>query len=210
MAMGVFNDMRVNSGTCETIRDPDLPYLRVKDRRRGRGGGSRSCEDRGIKVMAPLRRHGLAQRSRLQQTQGTMNPLHSTITGSKDSKESETYLLSQESHRECLIKQPQFSTLTLLIIGVTKDPTIQQRSMDIGHHVSDIPRAVGGFTIRWEFDAVEVGVDRWVEVERVAFVEGVDLASGWDSDLRCLRGKDKIGYRERVVTVGSLIRSGKE
>ena len=102
----------------------------------------------------------------------------------RESKESQTYLLGQESHRECLIKQPQLSTLTLLIIGVTKDPTIQQRSMDIGHHGADIPCAVGGFTIRWEFDAVEVGVDGWVEVERVAFVEGVDLASGWDSDLR--------------------------
>ena len=58
--------------------------------------------------------------------------------------------------------------------------------MDIGHHGAYIPCTVGGFTIRWEFDAVEVGVDRWVEVERVALVEGVDLAPGWDSDLRCL------------------------
>ena len=113
-----------------------------------------------------------------------MNPLPSTTTGSKESEESETYLLSQESHRECLIKQPQLSTFTLLIIRVTKDSTIQQRSMDIGHHGADIPCTVGGFTIRREFDAVEVGVDGWMEVERVAFVEGVDLASGWDSDLR--------------------------
>ena len=94
-----------------------------------------------------------------------MNPLPGTTMGRKESKESETYLLSQESHRECLIKQPQLSTFTLLIIRVTKDSTIQQRSMDIGHHGSDIPCAVGGFTIRREFDAVEVGVDGWVEVE---------------------------------------------
>ena len=79
MTMGIFNDMRVNSGTCETTtRDPDLPYLRVKDRRMGRGGGSRSCENRGIKAMAPLRRHGSAQRSKFQKTRGLIDPLPNT------------------------------------------------------------------------------------------------------------------------------------
>ena len=78
MTMGVVNDMRVNRGTCETIRDPDLPYLRVKNRRMGCGGGSRSCENRGIRAMAPLRRHGSAQRSKFQETRGLVDPLPNT------------------------------------------------------------------------------------------------------------------------------------
>ena len=55
--------------------------------------------------------------------------------------------------------------------------------MYIGHHGTDVTRAIRRLAVRGVLDAVEV-VDHWfVVVHRVAFVDGVDLASCGDLDL---------------------------
>ena len=56
--------------------------------------------------------------------------------------------------------------------------------MHVSDHGPDVPRAVRVLAVCGELDALEVVCDRRVEVAGVALVEGVDLASGWDSDLR--------------------------
>jgi hypothetical protein len=67
-----------------------------------------------------------------------------------------TYLLGQKGHRECLIKQPELPTLTLLVGWISEDPTIEQRPMYISDHTSHISRGIRGFAGGWELDAVEV------------------------------------------------------
>jgi hypothetical protein len=59
--------------------------------------------------------------------------------------------------------------------------------MDIGNHGSDVTRAVGGFGSRGVLDGVEVGGHRRMEVHRISFVEGVDLAPWGDGDLQTVR-----------------------
>lgn len=56
--------------------------------------------------------------------------------------------------------------------------------MNIGHHGPDVPSRVWRFARRRELNRVEI-VDHWrVEVDRVSFVEGINLSSGRDADLR--------------------------
>lgn len=86
-------------------------------------------------------------------------------------------LLRKKRHGERLIQQPQLSLLTLLIIGISEDPAIEQRSVHICDHRSDVARAVGRAPVRGVLDAVEI-LDNWfVEVHRVALVERIDLAA---------------------------------
>lgn len=99
-------------------------------------------------------------------------------------RDGRTHLLRQKRHRKRLIKQPQLPTPTLLIIRIPKDPPIQQRPMHIRHHTPDIPRRVRALTgCGRVLDGVEVVDDGRVEVHRVAFVEGVDFATGGDLDV---------------------------
>lgn len=79
-------------------------------------------------------------------------------------------LLGEERHREGLVKHPQFTILALLVIRVAKDTAVQQRSVNIGNHGTDVPRRVRLAILR-VLDAVEVVVGRGVEVQRVSFVE---------------------------------------
>lgn len=108
-----------------------------------------------------------------------------------------TSLLSEERHGEGLVKHSQFTILALLVIRVAKDTAIQQRSVNIGNHGTNVPRRVG-LAILGILDAVEVVVGRGVEMQRVSFVERIDLASRGDFDSRV--GKDKFseGLEENV------------
>lgn len=60
--------------------------------------------------------------------------------------------------------------------------------MNIGNHGTNVPRRVR-LAVLGILDAVKVVVGRGVEVQRVSFVEGVDLASRGDLDSRV--GEDK-------------------
>jgi hypothetical protein len=93
------------------------------------------------------------------------------------------YLLGEVSHGEGLIEKPEFPLLALLVVGVTENATVQQRSVNIGHHRPDIPSRVRRLARGREFNRVEI-VDHWrVEVDRIPFVEGINLSSGRDTDL---------------------------
>ena len=60
--------------------------------------------------------------------------------------------------------------------------------MDISHHGPDVPGRVWRLArLGRELDRVEVVGHWWVEVDRVSFVEGVNLSSSWDLDLRSNR-----------------------
>jgi hypothetical protein len=96
------------------------------------------------------------------------------------------YLLCQESHRECLIKQTQLARFTLLVIGVSEYPTIEQCTVNIGNHGTDVSCTVWGFGWIGEFDGVEIVDDGWVEVHGVTLIEGVDLSAGGYLDLDCV------------------------
>jgi hypothetical protein len=67
-----------------------------------------------------------------------------------------TYLLGQKGHRECLVKQPELPVLTLLVVWISEDATIEQRPMYIGDHTSYISRGIRGFARGRKLDAVEV------------------------------------------------------
>jgi hypothetical protein len=93
------------------------------------------------------------------------------------------YLLGKVGHGEGLVKKPEFSVLALLVIGVTEDTAVQKRSMNISYHGPDVPSRVWRLARGRELDRVEVVGHWWVKVDRVSFVEGVDLSSTRDLDL---------------------------
>lgn len=64
--------------------------------------------------------------------------------------------------------------------------------MDIGDHGTNVSRAVG-LAVSRVLDAVQVLFGGFVEVERVSFVERVDLSSRGDSDVRV--GEDELSER---------------
>lgn len=53
-----------------------------------------------------------------------------------------SYLFDQKCHRERLIQQPQLPALAFLVIRIPKDPTIQQRPMNVGNHRPNVSCAV--------------------------------------------------------------------
>lgn len=59
--------------------------------------------------------------------------------------------------------------------------------MNVGDHGANVTSAVGRLAVGGVFDAVEVVDDGRVVVGGVAFVDGVDLASGGDGDLYQVR-----------------------
>lgn len=82
-----------------------------------------------------------------------------------------TYLLSQKCHRECLVKQPELPVLTLLVVGIPKDATVEERPMYISNHTSDISCGIRRFPGRRILDAVEVVDGRSVEIQRIPLIE---------------------------------------
>jgi hypothetical protein len=67
-----------------------------------------------------------------------------------------TYLLGQKGHGECFVKQSELPVLTLLVIWIPKDATIEQRPMYISNHTSHISRRIRGFAGGRKLDTVEV------------------------------------------------------
>jgi len=94
------------------------------------------------------------------------------------------YLFCNVGHGECLVEKPEFTVLALLVVGVTENTTVQQCSVYIRHHGPDVPSRVWRLALRRELDRVEIVDYWWVEVDRVSFVEGVNLSSRRDLDLR--------------------------
>ena len=76
-----------------------------------------------------------------------------------------TYLLGQKGHRECLIKYPELPVLTLLVMWIPEDATIEQRPMYISDHTSNISRRIRGFAGGRKLDAVEVVNSGRVEMQ---------------------------------------------
>ena len=53
-----------------------------------------------------------------------------------------TGLLTQVGHGEGLVQDPQLSVLGLGVTRVSKDSSVQQGSVDVGHHGTNVSRAV--------------------------------------------------------------------
>lgn len=82
-----------------------------------------------------------------------------------------TYLLYQKGHRECLVKYSELPTLALLVVWIPKYSTVEQRSMYISDHTSDVSCGIRRFPGRWVLDAIEVVDGRRVEVQRITLIE---------------------------------------
>ena len=82
-----------------------------------------------------------------------------------------TYLLGQKSHRECLVKQPELPALTLLVIWIPEDATVEQRPMYVSDHTPDVSRGVRRFAGWWVFDAIEIVGGRGVEMQRISLIK---------------------------------------
>lgn len=142
---------------------------------------------------------------------------------------SSTGLLGQVSHGEGLVQDTQLAVLGLGVARVPKDSSVQQGSVDVGYHRSDVSCAVGALVVlgvldRFHCESAQVDGSAsvpeapptdhqsasltvlqsgLVEVFRVSLVERVDLASLGNSDLGV--GQDELS--ERLVqgeTVDSL------
>jgi hypothetical protein len=114
--------------------------------------------------------------------------------------EQEAYLFSQESHRESFIKQPQFSLLALLIIRITKDAPIEQRPVDVSNHGPDVTRTIRTLWGSRILDGLEVCRHRRVEIHRIAFVKGVDLAARGNLNLGTFKGQYTVPPRMKQAS----------
>lgn len=95
-----------------------------------------------------------------------------------------TYLFGQKGHGEGFVKNAQLSILALLVRGVAKDTSVQQRSVNIGDHRPDVSGGVGfGTFALGMLDAVQILENRFVVVHAVALVDRVDLASVGQGDV---------------------------
>lgn len=110
------------------------------------------------------------------------------------------YLLGEVGHGKGLVEEPEFSALALLVVRVTEDTAVQKRSVDISYHGPNVPGRVWRLARGRELDGVEV-IGHWrVEVDRVSFVERVDLPSTRDPDLHVnQRQRQWTGDEKRLV-----------
>lgn len=65
---------------------------------------------------------------------------------------SSTGLLGQVSHGEGLVQDTQLAVLGLGVARVPKDSSVQQGSVDVGYHRSDVSCAVGALVVLGVFD----------------------------------------------------------
>jgi hypothetical protein len=119
-----------------------------------------------------------------------------------------THLLNEVGHGETLVQKTKLSSLGLLVLGVAKDSSVQQCSVDIGDHGANVTSAVG-LARGGELDRVEVlghgpsdgrvssALERrkdregsLVEVESVTLVERVDFSTRGDANVGV--GKDEL------------------
>lgn len=63
-----------------------------------------------------------------------------------------TGLFGQVSHGEGLVQDTQLAVLGLGVAWVTKDSSVQQGSVDVGYHRSDVSCAVGALVVLGVFD----------------------------------------------------------
>jgi len=115
-------------------------------------------------------------------------------------------LLGEVGHREGFVEKPKFSIFALLVIGVTENATVQQRSVNVGNHGPDIPSRVRRLARRRELDRVEIIGHWWIEVNRVSFVEGIDFPSRWNLDIRVRKDEFTKTWIESVSVHRSLSR----
>lgn len=83
-------------------------------------------------------------------------------------------ILKHHGHRRALIQNSQLALGALLIGRVGEDTSVQQGTVRVGNHATDIPRtvrlAVGGGGL----ERLEVLLDVVLPVQRVTLVDGVD------------------------------------
>lgn len=93
-------------------------------------------------------------------------------------------ILYDHSHGEALVEYTKLALWALLITRVGKDTAVKEGSVDISDHGTDVPGRVGlgsfGFG---ELDGINVGLAGLIPVERVALIDGVDLAAIRDTDV---------------------------
>lgn len=112
------------------------------------------------------------------------------------------HLLDKVGHWEALVQQTQLARLGLLVLGVSEDASVEQCSVNVGDHGSNVASAIR-LARSGELDRIEVlchgpareasqlgaeerrrrGENLLVEVKRVALVERVDLATRRDADV---------------------------
>lgn len=94
-------------------------------------------------------------------------------------------ILHDHSHRRTLVQDPQLALRRLLVGGVCKDATVQQRAVRVCDHGSDIPGRIG--LAAFFFGVLErfkVGFRLVGPVHRVTFIDGVDGAFLGDAHVR--------------------------
>lgn len=98
-------------------------------------------------------------------------------------------LLGKEGHGEGLVEHTELAVLALLVVGVAEDTSVEESTVHVGDHGSNVTGRVG-LAVGGELDGLEVLEGGGVEVERVTLVERVDLATVGDADVRV--GEDEL------------------
>mmetsp|Transcript_1040 Transcript_1040/g.2299 ORF Transcript_1040/g.2299 Transcript_1040/m.2299 type:complete len:238 (+) Transcript_1040:174-887(+) len=99
-------------------------------------------------------------------------------------------LFGDHSHRESFIQHAQFALLGLLVSRVVENASIQQRSVDVSNHGSNISSCVALvlYQARVLFDGV-------IPIQRVAFVARIDL-------LPSILGKLHVAQQDKLADGG--------
>mmetsp|Transcript_19959 Transcript_19959/g.37508 ORF Transcript_19959/g.37508 Transcript_19959/m.37508 type:complete len:413 (-) Transcript_19959:250-1488(-) len=102
-----------------------------------------------------------------------------------------TRLLEDERHRSAFVQKTELSIRILSVSRVSEDPSIQESTVDIADHRTDVTRAVLGATLALALlKIVNVGLKLRVPVEVVGLVHRVDLTTLRDLDVGV--GKDEL------------------
>lgn len=103
-------------------------------------------------------------------------------------------LLEQEGHWKTLVQDTQLAGLGLGVGRVAEDATVQQRSVDVGHHGADVSGAVGLVVVvgLGLLQGGNVLLDVVAPVVRVPLVDGVDLLVAAVVELQVRVGQDEL------------------
>mmetsp|Transcript_2900 Transcript_2900/g.5530 ORF Transcript_2900/g.5530 Transcript_2900/m.5530 type:complete len:407 (+) Transcript_2900:52-1272(+) len=106
-------------------------------------------------------------------------------TLSRSSDRFTTRLLKDEGHGGSFVQKTELSVRVLGIPRVGEDSSVQQGTVNIADHGTDVTRAVLGSALAFTLlEVVDVGLELGVPVEVVGFIHGVDLATLGDLHVR--------------------------
>lgn len=107
----------------------------------------------------------------------------------------ELTIFKNHSHRGTLVQNSEFTLWRLLIRRISEDTSIQQRSVRISNHTTNISRRVRLSTLLRIFQRIEVVENRLFPVYGVSFVDRVDGSALWDAHV----GVSEDELSERIV-----------